>query len=505
MNPSRKAWARIATAANAERLALDSALAGGGAQQRGLLTEILRANASTAFGVEHGFADIEDIDDYRRRVPLRRDTEYRPWLDRVADGERQVLTRAPAVAFESTGGTAGAKLIPYTEASLAAFRRGVLPWLSYLLDRFPRITEGLAYVAASPVTRAARQLPCGLPLGLPSDAAYLGADLLPALSQVITIPPSTGEITRWRISTLAHLARRPELSLISIWSPTFLLELLDALPRNAESVLAELHGNTQAARRLERALTRVDGLTTELWPQLQVVSLWMDGASRPYAQRVAGLLPGVHLDAKGVLATESVITVRTGAGVVPAVTSAFLEFLDDDGSHLSHELRAGHRYRVALTTPGGLYRYDIGDEFECTAMNAGVPQLQFAGRAGVVSDLVGEKLTDSFVAGALAPLPAGASLVPRAAPTPHYELWLDTAKAEEGLAARIDARLGENPQYAYARQLGQLRELQIVCSPGFAQYRARRLAAQGGRLGDAKSCALILDPLLLPSTGGYIE
>jgi hypothetical protein len=35
-----------------------------------LLTEILRANASTAFGVEHGFADIEDIDDYRRRVPM---------------------------------------------------------------------------------------------------------------------------------------------------------------------------------------------------------------------------------------------------------------------------------------------------------------------------------------------------------------------------------------------------------------------------------------------------
>jgi hypothetical protein len=37
-----------------------------------------------------------------------------------------------------------------------------------------------------------------------------------------------------------------------------------------------------------------------------------------------------------------------------------------------------------------------------------------------------------------------------------------------------------------------------VCSPGFAQYRARLLAAQGGRLGDAKSCALILDRNQLP-------
>lgn len=505
MNSPREAWALISAAATAERSCFEQALASGGAQQRALLDDILRANADTEFGVEHGFAHIEDARDYFRRVPLRRDTEYRPWLERVAEGARKVLTSAPAVAFESTSGTAGAKLIPYTAASLAAFRSGVLPWLSYLLDRFPRIPDGLAYVAASPVTRAARQLPCGLPLGLPSDAAYLGADLLPALAQVITVPPTAGEITRWRVGTLAHLARRPELSLISIWSPTFLLELLEALPRNAESVLAELHGDAPATRRLERALTRRDGLTTELWPRLQVVSLWMDGASRPYADRVAELLPGVHLDAKGVLATESVITVRTGAGVVPAVTSAFLEFIDDRGSHLSHELRPGGRYRVALTTRGGLYRYDIGDEFDCTAMNDGVPQLHFAGRAGVVSDLVGEKLTDSFVAGALAPLPAGASLVPRAAPDPHYELWLDTAEAEEGLASRIEARLGENPQYAYARQLGQLRELQIVCSPGFAQYRARLLAAQGGRLGDAKTCALILDPQLLPSTGRCIE
>ena len=47
-------------------------------------------------------------------------------------------------------------------------------------------------------------------------------------------------------------------------------------------------------------------------------------------------------------------------------------------------------------------------------------------------------------------------------------------------------------------QLGQLRELEIVCAPGFAQYRARLLAAQGGRLGDAKSCALILDRNQLP-------
>ncbi len=493
------AWASIRAAAASERASLERSLADR-SQQRDLLERLLRDNADTRFGVEHGFASIRDVRDFQRQVPVRRDVEYRPWLQRVAEGEPRVLTIAPVAAFESTGGTAGAKLIPYTENSLGAFRSGVLPWLSYLLEKFPRITEGLAYVAASPVTRAPRELPCGLPLGLPSDAAYLGADLLPALSQVITVPPPAGEIAHWRVSTLAHLARQPELTFISVWSPTFLLELLEALPRNAESVLAELHGDAEASRRLDRALARPDGLTTELWPNLQVVSMWMDGASRPYATRVHHLLPGVKLDPKGVLATESVITTRIGNPVVPAVNSAFIEFMGRDGTpHLSHELTQGEVYRAVISTPGGLYRYDMGDEFTCHSIRNGVPDLHFVGRAGVVSDLVGEKLTDSFVAHALAPLPVGASLVPHASPSPHYQLWIDHAEMlTDEVAAMVEERLAANPQYAYARQLGQLRPLEIVCSPGFAQYRARLLAAQGGRLGDAKSCALILDRNQLP-------
>ena len=187
------------------------------------------------------------------------------------------------------------------------------------------------------------------------------------------------------------------------------------------------------------------------------------------------------------------ITVGTRHGHVPALTSAFLEFIDaDDACHLAHELRDGERYRVALTTPGGLYRYDIGDEFEC-ARRAGRPTLRFVGRGNVVSDLVGEKLSESFVAQALAPLDTAAALVPQAGDKPHYELWIDSAASPEpALAELVESRLRVNPQYDYARRLGQLRPIQIVHSPGFARRRAHAHALAGGRLGDAKSSALLL-------------
>ena len=276
-----------------------------------------------------------------------------------------MLTAEAPLAFESTSGTVrGAKLIPYTPASLVAFRAGVLPWLAHLLEQRPRIADGVAYVAASPVARRKAAFACRLPVGLASDAAYLGAELAPVLAQVVTRPPPFADLARWRVGTLAHLAAHRDLTLISIWSPTFLLELLEALPREAAHVRVALYeaGDPAAAHRVERALAEPGGLVRHLWPKLQAVSMWMDGPSAPYAARVGELLPGVYLDGKGVLATESVLTVRQSNGCVPALTSAFIEFLDGEGrSFLAHEIVAGRRYRTVITTPGGLYRYDLGD------------------------------------------------------------------------------------------------------------------------------------------------
>jgi hypothetical protein len=499
-----KPWATISAAATRERGALLAALSAPGRQQPRLLQYILSANRDTRFGEQHGFGKITRVEDYRRAVPIRRDVEFVPWIERVAAGEPRVLTSDAPLAFEATGGTVrGAKLIPYTAASLAAFRAGVLPWLAHLLEQRPRIADGVAYVAASPVARRKAAFACKLPVGLASDAAYLGAELAPTLAQVITRPPPFADLARWRVGTLAHLAAHRDLTLISIWSPTFLLELLEALPGDAAHVRVALYeaGDPNAALRVERALTEPGGLVRHLWPKLQAVSMWMDGPSAPYAARVGELLPGVYLDGKGVLATESVLTVRQSHGCVPALTSAFIEFLDAEGnSFLAHEIVAGRRYRTVITTPGGLYRYDLGDVLDCESQGVAGPTLRFIGRAGVVSDLVGEKLSDSFVANVLAHVPLGAALVPSAQPWPHYELWVDAEDSpDELLGSHVDELLHDNPQYAYARQIGQLHELDVIFAPGFAQHRARQLALRGVRLGDAKSCALILDRSQLPS------
>lgn len=486
-------WDTLLAAARAPSAALAAALAAPEQAQRALLLDIVRSNADTEFGRRHGFAAIRTLQDYRAAVPIRDYEAVRPWIERMAAAEPNLLVADPPVAFEETGGTvSGGKLIPCTKAGLYGFRAAVLPWLADLARRRPGILAGRAYVSISPATRQPRRTSGGLPIGLASEAAYLGADLAEALQSILAVPPEVAAIAAvddWRLATLAHLVERDDLSFVSIWSPTFLLDLVDTLPELAGAVSRRL--GREAQRRLAAAVRGPVLDTTVLWPRLDTISCWTDGGSTVFARRLAAAFPQAWLEPKGLLATEAAVTVPWGsaAGAVPALTSTLVEFIDDAGeSWLGHELHQGARTRVIVTTAGGLYRYDLGDQVRCVGHAGKVARLVFEGRAALVSDMVGEKLDEAFVAQVLAGLPVAAALVPAPAPRPHYELWLDGPAGE--VCPWIEAGLRANPHYAYARDLGQLGPLVAVVEPGFVSRRAVDQATAGRRLGDLKHATL---------------
>jgi hypothetical protein len=489
-------WRTILAAARSERDAFAQSGAAPAEAQRALLSRILRDNATSAFGRAHGFDSIRSLDDFRAHVPVRHYDDLRPWLDRVAAGEGGVLTTAPVVAFEETGGSrSGRKLVPYTAASLASFRAAVLPWLASLADARPQAFAGRAYVAISPVTRAPRTI-AGIPVGLASEGAYLGDDLVPAFLDVLAVPPSVAamsDVKEWRFATLTHLLTASDLSIVSVWSPTFFLALLGAIPALAEPLVAAIRDPVRA-RDVGQALACDPIDTARLWPKLDTVSAWADGASRPYARRLAALLPHAHLQPKGLLATESAVTLSWSTPwPVPALASAVIEFVNDaDAPHLCETLQKGETYRVVLTTPGGLYRYDLGDRVRCRGHQGLVPLLEFVGR-DVASDLVGEKLSEAFVADVLSAIDGAACLAPRPAAMPFYELLVEAAHAKPSLAAEIDQRLCANPQYAYSRRMGQLRPVVLRSVVGLLERHVAAEAARGRRLADIKPPVFVDD------------
>ena len=491
------AWARLIAAAERPAANLRAALRDPRGAQERLLAHILAANAVCEIGRRYNFSRLRNAGEFRAAVPPSNYDGVAALIERSAAGESGVITSQPILAFERTGGSSsGGKLIAYTQASLEAFRVAVLPWLAELAQRRPGLAKGHAYVSISPAVRRPEMTSGGLPVGLASDAAYLGTDLAPAFAALLAVSPDVGAITdvnEWRVSTLRHLVACEDLSFVSVWSPTFYLELIEYIPAIADELARELGVASRA--RLASSLSGGAFDAQRLWPRLDTVSCWVDGASGPFAARLAAMLPQAHIAPKGLLATEAPVTIGWGEceGAVPALCSTFIEFIDAEGrSRLADELDLGALYEVRITTPGGLYRYDLGDLVRCVGYEEAAPRLVFEGRNALYSDLVGEKLTESFAARALSGLPCAAALAAAPEGRPHYELWLDRQSAlTHDETTPIERALRQNPQYAYARDLGQLGPLVQIASPGFIARLTTAALGKGRRLGDIKATGLL--------------
>lgn len=87
-----------------------------------LLRKILRKNADTEFGKQHGFSEIKSIEDFRRNVPVSVYDDYAPLIERVKNGEKNILTSSKILGYSRTSGSSGVpKYIPATSDSIKAY------------------------------------------------------------------------------------------------------------------------------------------------------------------------------------------------------------------------------------------------------------------------------------------------------------------------------------------------------------------------------------------------
>ena len=369
----------------------------------------------------------------------------------------------------------------------------------------------------------------GLRVGFENDTEYLGAAERFLLRKILAVPEEVAHVPDLDTAlyvTLRFLLQSPSLSFISVWAPSFLTILLEHLHNNAERLLADLrdgalrppgqlpdaiapalHRSLRAdaarTRRLEHAWRESGTLRAQdLWPNLRVISCWTEASSRPAVPALRELFPGVHIQGKGLLATEGVVSLPLadhGASIA-AATSHFYEFIEQPGAlpRLLHELESNREYSILLTTGGGFYRYRLGDRVRVVGFAGNTPLLEFLGKEDGVSDLCGEKLSPAFVGSVLEELSVERAylsdfvmLAPSQQESLRYVLFLQGATSETDLAVRLDNKLTQNPHYAYCRRLGQLaapRIFQITSDAGESYL--RRCVAMGQRAGAVKAVAL---------------
>src|SRR5436190_15927772 len=89
------------------------------ALQQKTFTDLVDAAKNTSFGKEHHFEQINNYEDFKKQVPIHDYEDLRPYIDRVVNGEENVLWPGkPAYLAKTSGTTSGVKYIPISKESM---------------------------------------------------------------------------------------------------------------------------------------------------------------------------------------------------------------------------------------------------------------------------------------------------------------------------------------------------------------------------------------------------
>ncbi len=87
--------------------------------QQKVLDYLLKEAANTSFGKDHQFASIKSYDDFKKHVPIRDYEQLSSYINRVVEGEENVLWKGKPLYFAKTSGTtSGVKYIPISKDSI---------------------------------------------------------------------------------------------------------------------------------------------------------------------------------------------------------------------------------------------------------------------------------------------------------------------------------------------------------------------------------------------------
>lgn len=456
------------------------------------LLKLLKKNSETVYGRKYGFGSIQSYEDFAKRVPLSVYEDYEPYIRAMAEGEHGVLTKENVLLFELTSGSSGSKkMIPYTKTLKQEFQRGIKPWLYDIYAGVAGVNQGKSYWSITPVTAGKSYTSAGIPVGFEEDAEYFGFVTQWIMRHLFAVDGSVRfaeDMQDFYRKTALQLLDCRELTMISVWNPTFLTLLCDFIHDHRGSLAEEMIPNSREAFLEAAAQRRFD----KIFPNLKIISCWADASAFSYIDRVREYFPDIYIQPKGLLATECFMSFPLVGeeGARLSIRSHFFEFRRlADGEIMTADRLTVGEYELIVTTGGGFYRYCIGDIVKILAVYPDAPpRIRFLRRAGICSDLFGEKLTEDFVRGVCEKLSIAGSFCLLAPEGKHYCFY---TMAGHITSKSLDDALRESYHYNYCRQLGQLEEAEVIIVTGNPEEKyMERLVAEGMRAGDIKSAYL---------------
>jgi len=388
-----------------------------------LLLKLVSENRNTLFGSEHSFKDIENYEDFAKNVPLSVYADYENYIERIENGEKNILSSRDTVHFAISSGSQGKpKRVPmtkeavelfalYTHAAAFAVMYGEKPWntenrgVSFTEVRFKTQPNGFTYGAVSGKVREKYRDFEHKIYTTPECIAYPKCEL------------------DFHYLHLRFALCERDLSFITCTFISSVFSMMKYLENNWKMLADDIESGTinksvricgeileKVTPLLSPDKTRADELREEfgrgfynimprIWKKLRFIYGISGGSFQMYCSKLrkySGNTPihfSVYSASEGIFAfplsseSQSMVLIPFGA---------FYEFMDINTNEIvtMDKVKTGGEYELIITNLSGFYRYRMGDVIKVTDFYATLPMIRFMYRRKQVLSLCGEKTTE---------------------------------------------------------------------------------------------------------------
>ena len=321
--------------------------------QQNVFNKLIRQAKNTQFGIDHHFDSIKTFDDFSKNIPIRDYEDLKIYVDKVVQGEENVLWKGKPLYFAKTSGTtSGAKYIPLTKESMPfhieAARNAILHYI-HETGNSDFVNGKMIFLQGSPILEEKN----GIQLGRLSGIV---AHFVPKYLQKNRMPTfETNCIEDWetKVDAIVEETFREDMTVIS-GIPSWVQMYFEKLHQKAEKPVGELFKNFNLfiyggvnfepyRAKFENLIGRkVDSI--ELFPASEGFFAYQD------SQKEKGML------------------LLLNAGI-------FYEFIKSDAFYTENpkrytigEVELNVNYVLIISTNAGLWGYNIGDTVQFTSL-----------------------------------------------------------------------------------------------------------------------------------------
>jgi len=359
--------------------------------QHELFKKLIYSARNTEWGLKYDYKSITSPKIYRERVPLNDYESLKPYIDRLRQGEQNILWNSEIKLFAKSSGTTSdkSKYIPVSQEALEECHyKGGKDMLSIYCNNHPDTLlfdgRGLAMGGSHNITEINNEI------YYDGDLSALIVDNLPYWAEFIRVP-------------------KKSVALMTEWEQKIEIMARETIEHNVTNIL----GVPSWTLLLLRRILEITGKKTimEVWPNLEV--FFHGGVNfTPYNSQFDDIIsnPGMnYMDTYN--ASEGFIGLqdRTDSDELLLMLDygIYYEFIPMDNFDDEHpkalmlsEVEKNVNYAMVISTNGGLWRYVIGDTIRFTSL--GPYRFHITGRTRNYINSVGEEVIEDNALKALA-------------------------------------------------------------------------------------------------------